>query len=255
MFAEYWGKPGATREAFRDGWFRTGDTAVVETGIYRILGRTSIDILKTGGHKVSALEIEEALREHPAVAECAVVGDVIEFCFDDAAHVRAPVFAEMKAVLGGAPGQRGADRSRSRLVVRSRAEDGVGVGDRPRIAPGDVLVHARRVDRLIVDARVDGCDPETAQQAPHFALVRHELRRLAQPLGEFVFDAGGVASARHAHAAAAVDDLSQVRGTGGTHDLVIAHQVDVADRDEARRAEKVAALHRRRRRESAFLRR
>jgi malonyl-CoA/methylmalonyl-CoA synthetase len=47
---------------------------VVENGVYRILGRTSIDIIKTGGHKVSALEIEEVLREHPAIAECAVVG-------------------------------------------------------------------------------------------------------------------------------------------------------------------------------------
>jgi malonyl-CoA/methylmalonyl-CoA synthetase len=74
VFAEYWGKPDATRDAFREGWFRTGDTAVVENGRYRILGRTNVDILKTGGHKVSALEIEEALREHPAVAECAVVG-------------------------------------------------------------------------------------------------------------------------------------------------------------------------------------
>ena len=74
VFKEYWGKPEATRDAFRDGWFRTGDTAIVESGVYRILGRTNIDILKTGGHKVSALEIEEALREHPAVAECAVVG-------------------------------------------------------------------------------------------------------------------------------------------------------------------------------------
>jgi malonyl-CoA/methylmalonyl-CoA synthetase len=74
VFAEYWGKPDATRDAFREGWFRTGDTAIVENGVYRILGRTNIDILKTGGHKVSALEIEEALREHPAVAECAVVG-------------------------------------------------------------------------------------------------------------------------------------------------------------------------------------
>jgi len=43
-------------------------------GVYRILGRTNVDILKTGGHKVSALEIEEALRAHPAVRECAVVG-------------------------------------------------------------------------------------------------------------------------------------------------------------------------------------
>lgn len=74
VFTEYWGQPEATSAAFRDGWFRSGDTAVVENGRYRILGRTSIDILKTGGHKVSALEIEEALRQHPAVAECAVVG-------------------------------------------------------------------------------------------------------------------------------------------------------------------------------------
>ena len=76
VFLEYWGQPEATRAAFRDGWFRTGDTAVMESenGVYRILGRTNIDILKTGGHKVSALEIEDALREHPAVADCAVVG-------------------------------------------------------------------------------------------------------------------------------------------------------------------------------------
>lgn len=74
VFAEYWGKPEATREAFREGWFRTGDTAVVENGVYRILGRTSIDILKTGGHKVSALEIEEVLLQNSAIAECAVVG-------------------------------------------------------------------------------------------------------------------------------------------------------------------------------------
>ena len=74
VFVEYWGKPDATRDAFRDGWFRTGDMAVVESGVYRILGRTSVDILKTGGHKVSALEVEEVLRDHPAIAECAVVG-------------------------------------------------------------------------------------------------------------------------------------------------------------------------------------
>jgi len=74
VFAEYWDKRDATRVAFRDGWFRTGDTAVLENGVHRILGRTSIDVLKTGGHKVSALEIEEILREHPAISECAVVG-------------------------------------------------------------------------------------------------------------------------------------------------------------------------------------
>jgi len=74
VFLEYWGRPADTQAAFRDGWFRTGDTAVREDGGYRLLGRTSIDIIKTGGFKVSALEIEEVLRLHPAVAECAVVG-------------------------------------------------------------------------------------------------------------------------------------------------------------------------------------
>ncbi|HEX7240638.1 MAG TPA: acyl-CoA synthetase [Longimicrobiaceae bacterium] len=74
VFREYWRRPEATEEAFRDGWFRTGDVAVVERGYYRILGRKSVDIIKTGGYKVSALEIEETLRTHPDVAECAVVG-------------------------------------------------------------------------------------------------------------------------------------------------------------------------------------
>ena len=74
VFREYWRRPEATQAAFRDGWFRTGDIAVVEEGYYRILGRSSVDILKTGGYKVSALEIEEAVREHPAVREVAVVG-------------------------------------------------------------------------------------------------------------------------------------------------------------------------------------
>ncbi|HEY0150368.1 MAG TPA: acyl-CoA synthetase [Longimicrobium sp.] len=74
VFREYWRRPDATAEAFRDGWFRTGDVAVVEDGYHRLLGRRSVDIIKTGGFKVSALEIEEVLREHPAIAECAVVG-------------------------------------------------------------------------------------------------------------------------------------------------------------------------------------
>jgi malonyl-CoA/methylmalonyl-CoA synthetase len=74
VFLEYWRRPEATAEAFRDGWFRTGDVAAVEDGYWRILGRRSVDIIKTSGYKVSALEIEEVLRTHPAVAECAVVG-------------------------------------------------------------------------------------------------------------------------------------------------------------------------------------
>ena len=74
VFSQYWQRPAESETAFRHGWFRTGDTAVMQDGAYRILGRTSIDIIKSGGHKISALEIEETMREHPCIDECAVIG-------------------------------------------------------------------------------------------------------------------------------------------------------------------------------------
>jgi malonyl-CoA/methylmalonyl-CoA synthetase len=74
VFAGYWERPEATAEAFVDGWFRTGDVAVHEEGGFRLLGRSSVDIIKSGGEKVSALEIEEVYRTHPDVADVAVVG-------------------------------------------------------------------------------------------------------------------------------------------------------------------------------------
>jgi malonyl-CoA/methylmalonyl-CoA synthetase len=73
VFLEYWRRPAETRAAFRDGWFATGDVALLERDYYRILGRKSVDIIKTAGFKVSALEIEEVLRTHPAVRDAAVV--------------------------------------------------------------------------------------------------------------------------------------------------------------------------------------
>ena len=74
LFREYWGNPGATRESFRDGWFLTGDVAILQDGYVAIQGRASQDILKSAGYKLSALEIEEVVGEHPAVREVAVVG-------------------------------------------------------------------------------------------------------------------------------------------------------------------------------------
>lgn len=74
VFKEYWGKPYETEGSFIDGWFKTGDIAVFEKGSYKILGRNSVDIIKSGGYKISALEIEEVLRRHPAIEDCAVVG-------------------------------------------------------------------------------------------------------------------------------------------------------------------------------------
>ncbi len=74
VFHEYWNKPEVTEKSFDEGWFLTGDMAVIETGYYRIMGRLSVDIIKSGGYKLSALEIEASLLLHPAIDECAVIG-------------------------------------------------------------------------------------------------------------------------------------------------------------------------------------
>ncbi|MEM6807295.1 MAG: AMP-binding protein, partial [Bacteroidota bacterium] len=75
IFLEYWQKEEATKEAFtKDGWFKTGDVGLFNEGSYRILGRSSVDIIKSGGYKISALEIEEQLRKHPLIKDCGVVG-------------------------------------------------------------------------------------------------------------------------------------------------------------------------------------
>jgi malonyl-CoA/methylmalonyl-CoA synthetase len=74
VFLEYWDNPRATEESFKDGWFCTGDVALVEDGYYRIMGRSSVDIIKSGGYKLSALEIEGVLLTHEAIAEVAVIG-------------------------------------------------------------------------------------------------------------------------------------------------------------------------------------
>jgi len=110
VFKQYYKREMETAEEFTDdGWFRTGDTAQIggtpeelqalrdavreieaatgrprleataeadETlsGIYKILGRSSVDIIKSGGYKISALEIETELVQHEAIKECAVIG-------------------------------------------------------------------------------------------------------------------------------------------------------------------------------------
>ncbi|CAM5151507.1 unnamed protein product [Eretmochelys imbricata] len=75
VFREYWNRPEETKEAFTpDGWFKTGDTAVYKEGMYWIKGRTSVDIIKSGGYKISALEVERHLLAHPSIADVAVIG-------------------------------------------------------------------------------------------------------------------------------------------------------------------------------------
>ena len=74
VFKEYWGKPEATKSEFEEDWFKTGDTVQYSDGIIKILGRTNVDIIKSGGYKISALEIETIFLEHPDIADIAIIG-------------------------------------------------------------------------------------------------------------------------------------------------------------------------------------
>ncbi|MEI8241396.1 MAG: AMP-binding protein, partial [Actinomycetota bacterium] len=75
LFDGYLHRPDATAAAFDGEWFRTGDAVEIDgDGFHRIVGRLSMDIIKTGGFKVGAGEVETSLLTHPAVREVAVVG-------------------------------------------------------------------------------------------------------------------------------------------------------------------------------------
>lgn len=76
LFLGYLNRPEATEAAFRDGWFRTGDVGCrTEDGQLRIVGRRATDLIKSGGYKIGAGEIENVLAEHPGVVEVAVTGE------------------------------------------------------------------------------------------------------------------------------------------------------------------------------------
>lgn len=77
VFKEYYNRPDATENEFTlDRYFKTGDTCQysIDKKLFKILGRTNVDIIKTGGYKVSALEIETHLLAHPDILDCAVLG-------------------------------------------------------------------------------------------------------------------------------------------------------------------------------------
>jgi fatty-acyl-CoA synthase len=70
----YWNDPDKTAEAFRGGWFHSGDLGVLDEDGYLAVVDRKKDMIKTGGENVASREVEEALYQHPAVAEAAVFG-------------------------------------------------------------------------------------------------------------------------------------------------------------------------------------
>jgi malonyl-CoA/methylmalonyl-CoA synthetase len=136
VFLGYDGEPELTAEAFVDGWFRSGDTGTwLEDGYVKILGRTSVDILKSGGYKLSALEIEEALRECECVADVAVVGVPDEIWGEIAVAVVVPI-AGREAACTEARLRAWAKERMAAYKVPRRV---IGVGTLPRNALGKVV--------------------------------------------------------------------------------------------------------------------
>ena len=75
LFTGYLNRPETTAETMRGGWFRTGDLGTRSAdGYLRLVGRKATDLIESGGYKIGAGEIENALLEHPGVAEVAVAG-------------------------------------------------------------------------------------------------------------------------------------------------------------------------------------
>jgi fatty acid CoA ligase FadD36 len=131
MFDGYLNRPDATAEAFdADGWYRTGDVAVMDdAGMHRIVGRESVDLIKTGGFRVGAGEIETALLGHPGVADVAVIGVP-----DDDLGQRIVAF-----VVGDAEPQALIDFVAQQLSVHKRPREVRLVAGLPRNAMGKVL--------------------------------------------------------------------------------------------------------------------
>lgn len=130
LFSGYLNRPEATAEVLGDdGWYRTGDVAVVDAaGMHRIVGRESVDLIKSGGFRVGAGEIETVLLGHPGVSEAAVVGVP-----DDDLGQRIVAF-----VVGSASSQELIDFVAQQLSVHKRPREVRLVDNLPRNAMGKV---------------------------------------------------------------------------------------------------------------------
>jgi acyl-CoA synthetase (AMP-forming)/AMP-acid ligase II len=123
VFEGYWDQPEETAKAIVDGWFHTGDGGELD-GAYLVISDRKKDVIISGGENVSSIEVEDCLYQHPAVAECGVIGvpdekwgetvkalvvvrdghtvteaDVIEHCRAHLAHFKCPTSVEFRDAL------------------------------------------------------------------------------------------------------------------------------------------------------------
>lgn len=139
VFSGYLNRPEATEEALVDGWFKTGDLATRDLdGYVKIVGRRATDLIKTGGYKVGAGEVETALLEHPGVAEAAVLGQAD----DDLGEIIVACVVPRSGVE--LEEQELADHVASLLSPHKRPRRALFVEELPRNAMGKVLKPALR---------------------------------------------------------------------------------------------------------------
>ncbi|MCM3922449.1 acyl-CoA synthetase [Frankia sp. AiPs1] len=158
LYGGYLGSPAATADSFTaDGWFRTGDAAVISPdGHHRIVGRRSTDLIKSGGYRIGAGEVEAALLAHPQVREAAVVGHP-----DADLGQRITAFVVAPDLLGGdrtsssAAGDLTAFVARE-LSVHKRPREIHFVAELPRNPMGKVRKSALAVTPRQHDAPPDG---------------------------------------------------------------------------------------------------
>lgn len=135
LFLGYLNRPDATAEVVRDGWFWTGDLATrAPDGYVRIVGRKSTDLIKTGGYKVGAGEVEGALLEHPAVSEAAVAAAP-----DEDLGERIVAWVVLREGEDEPTSAELADHVAKLLAPHKRPRDVHFVGELPRNAMGKVV--------------------------------------------------------------------------------------------------------------------
>jgi malonyl-CoA/methylmalonyl-CoA synthetase len=145
LFLGYFNRPEATAEVVRGGWFSTGDLATRDAGGWvRIVGRRATDLIKTGGYKVGAGEVEAALLEHPAVMEAAVLGEP-----DDRLGERIVAWVVLRPDAAGSAASRPAaaelaDHVATSLAPHKRPRDVRFVDALPRNEMGKVRKDALR---------------------------------------------------------------------------------------------------------------
>jgi malonyl-CoA/methylmalonyl-CoA synthetase len=135
LFTGYLDRPDATEAVMRDGWFFTGDLAArAPNGYWRIVGRRSTDLIKTGGYRVGAGEVETALLGHPDVAEAAVVAAP-----DADLGERIVAFVVTRAGTSAVAADELIDHVAGQLAPHKRPRELRFVDDLPRNAMGKVV--------------------------------------------------------------------------------------------------------------------